>query len=138
MADIDDERKALGQRMAAARKLAGFTLEGAAKALTESGRPITKQAVGHWESGRNLPDALWLRRLAKLYDTSVDAMLWAESLSPEAMKIAVEYDHLTDAQRSAWRLLWLGYITRAAEGGELLPPAPQSLFSLISREEPDH
>lgn len=101
-----------------------MTLDGAAKALTARGYSITKQGVGHWESGRNVPDALWLSRLAKLYGTTLDALVWDYSLSPSAMKVAVEYDHLPSQKQSDWRLLWLGFISGTAPGGEALPLPP--------------
>lgn len=126
MAHDQDERRALGKRLAAARALAGFTMQGVADALTANGYPISKQGVGHWESGRNVPDAVWLKRIAKLYQSSADALLWDESLSAEAMKIAAEYDHLPESLKATWRLLWLGFITGTAKGGDLLPLPPQT------------
>lgn len=70
-----EERKALGQRLATARKLAGHTLDSAAAELTQRGTRIGKAAVGAWEVGRNMPDALWVRRLARLYSISADTLL---------------------------------------------------------------
>jgi transcriptional regulator with XRE-family HTH domain len=119
-----DERAAFGRRLASARKLKGLTIQGVADALTQKGYEITKGAVGHWETGTNLPDALWLSRLAKLYGTTLDALVWDESLSPAAIQVAVEYDHLPEQKQRDWRVLWLGFMTGHAPGGELLPPAP--------------
>lgn len=70
-----DQKKALGARLRFARKEAGYTLESAAKALTNSGFKSGKAAVGHWETGVNVPDALILRELSKMYGVSVDALL---------------------------------------------------------------
>ncbi len=124
MAHALDERQALGLRLKAARELAGLTQPDVCSALLKNGYTISKAAVSAWEKGRNLPDALWLRRLAKLYNTSIDALVWENSLSPNAMKMAAEYDNLTDAKRRNWDLLWLGFISGTAEGGEKLPMAP--------------
>ena len=124
MAHEEDERKALGARLAAARKLAGFTMEAAAKALTAKGYPISKQGVGHWESGRNIPDAIWLRRLAKLYSSTLDALVWDDALTMDAIQVAASYDSLNEEQKRTWRLLWLGFISGAAPGGESLPLPP--------------
>jgi transcriptional regulator with XRE-family HTH domain len=47
----------------------------AADALAAAGYPISRKTIGAWETGRNVPDALWLRRLAKIYDTTVDNLV---------------------------------------------------------------
>lgn len=124
MAHSEDERKALGKRLSASRNLAGLTIDGAAKKLTEIGYPLTKQALGHWETGRNVPDAIWLRRLAKLYNTTMDALSWDDSLTIEAMQIAAEFDSLTEKQKSAFKLMWLGYATRAVTDAEVADRMP--------------
>lgn len=115
MAHDEKERKALGRRLAAARTLAGFTMEGAAKALTGLGYPVSKAGVGHWETGRNLPDALWLKRLAKLYNSTLDALVWDESVTMEAMQIAVQFDSLNESEKGRLRILWDGYVRAAAD-----------------------
>jgi transcriptional regulator with XRE-family HTH domain len=127
MAHEEDERKALGARLASARKLASLTMEEAAQVLTHKGYPITKQGVGHWESGRNVPDAIWLRRLAKLYNTTLDALVWDDALSMEAIQFASEFDGLSENQKRVLRALWTAYITEAvtdARVEEHLPPTP--------------
>jgi transcriptional regulator with XRE-family HTH domain len=104
-----DEKAAIGERLASARKLKGITqLEAAAKL------EITKAALSAWETGRNLPDALMLRRLAKTYETSSDALLWDDSLTPESMKFAAEYDALSDANRRKFIAMWKAYYAEAA------------------------
>lgn len=70
-----DDRRALGARLAVARKRAGLTLEQAAARLCESGYQVSKGGMGAWEVGRNVPDSLVLRRLSVLYDTTADALL---------------------------------------------------------------
>lgn len=74
MPNDDDERKAFAGKLAKIREAAGYTLRSAADALTERGHKIGFAAIGAWEAGRNLPDALWLRRLARLYNVPTDAM----------------------------------------------------------------
>lgn len=108
-----DDRKALGERLATARKQAHLTLEKVAKALTDYGYPYGKAAVGAWEVGRNAPDALVMRRLAKLYKTTIDALMWDDSLSNEAIQFAAQFDNLSDAKQKAFRLMWLGYFEGA-------------------------
>lgn len=124
MAHSLEERQALGLRLKAARELAGMTQSDVCAAMKANGSTIGKAAVSAWEKGRNIPDALWLKRLAKIYNTSLDALVWENSLSPTSMKIAAEYDNLTDAKRRAWDVLWLGFITGASQKGDDLPVAP--------------
>lgn len=66
------ERQALGARLKAERLEAGYTLRSAAEALTKRGNLIGFQAIGAWEDGRNVPSALWIERVARLYGVSVD------------------------------------------------------------------
>lgn len=115
MAHAEEERKALGSRLASARKLAGFTIQQAADELTARGYPIKKQAVGAWEVGRNVPDALWMRRLAKLYATTVDALLWDDTLSMDAIQVAAQYDSLSEREKNRLRILWDAMIRSAAD-----------------------
>lgn len=83
MAHPEDERQALGTLLASARDEAGFSLSSAAQELTDRGYPIHKATIGAWEKGRNLPDALWLRRLARLYDRTIDSLLAQEPPPPK-------------------------------------------------------
>lgn len=128
MSHPQEDKAALGQRLASARKLAGFTIESAAKALTTRGYPITKAAVGAWEKGRNLPDALWLSRIAKLYGTTVDSLVSDDSITLDAIRFAAQYDGLTERQKRSFRALWLAYFEQSktdAEVEEHLPSAPE-------------
>jgi transcriptional regulator with XRE-family HTH domain len=109
----------LGRRLASARNLAGYTIDEAAQALTGRGYSITKQAVGHWETGKNVPDALWLRRLAKLYGSTLDALVWDEAISMEAIQFAVQYDALTRRNRRKFRAMWLAYFEEAKSDAEV-------------------
>jgi transcriptional regulator with XRE-family HTH domain len=118
------EQRELGTRLKGARVQAGHTLESAAQALTNQGHKIGKAGVGHWETGTNLPDALMLRRLAKLYDTTPDALLWENAVSMAAMKFAAKYDALTEEQKRTLDFVWMSFVESGAPGGEALPPAP--------------
>ena len=127
MAHEDEDRKALGKRLAAARTLAGLTIAGAADALRKKGYPITKQGLGHWETGRNVPDAIWLRRLAKLYGSTLDALVWDDAITMEAMQVASEFDSLSAAQKRTFRAVWTAYVSSAISDekvAEHLPAAP--------------
>lgn len=113
MAHPEQDRKALGKRLSAARTLKALTIDAAAKQLTAKGYPLTKQALGHWETGRNVPDALWLSRLAKLYNTTLDALVWDDSLTIEATQLGAQFDGLTEKQKSTLKALWIAYISES-------------------------
>lgn len=115
MAHSQEDREALGKRLAAARNLKGLTIEGAAKELTNRGYTVSKAGVGAWEKGRNVPDAIWLRRLAKLYGTTLDALAWDDSLSIEAIQLAAQFDGLNEKQKSTLKALWMAYITESMD-----------------------
>ena len=118
--EIDPIRKGVGQRIAAARELKGYS-------QTEVGNRfgVGKGTVSAWETGRGDPGIYRLRELAKLYDVSSDGLLWDGAPSIEAMQIAAQYDGLTEKQKSTWRALWLAYITDAGENGNSLPLPPK-------------
>lgn len=103
-AHSDAEKAALGTRLADARKLAGFTLDGVASELQ-----LVKQTVSAWENGRNIPDALTLRRLARLYQTSADKLVGSEHVrtwpfSPELHErlSGLDEDKLPGVENAIW------------------------------------
>lgn len=95
----------IGMRLASAREGLKLSVHAVAEALRTA-----PAAIESWESGKNLPDAHTLRSICKLYNVSADSILWEDSLSPEAMQIAVDFDHLTDAQRRTFRAVWDAFI----------------------------
>lgn len=115
----EDDRKALGGRLRSARTLKGLTIDAIAGELTARGYPISKQAVGHWETGKNVPDAIWLKRLAKFYGTTLDALAWDEAISIEAIQFAVQYDALDDKQQRAFKAMWLAYFAAAKSDADV-------------------
>jgi transcriptional regulator with XRE-family HTH domain len=80
---IEAERKAFGARLAAVRHLKGWKQEFVAEKLG-----LTKAALSAWETGRNLPDAMALKRLSKLYGIGVDAIL-SEATKPTSARAAI-------------------------------------------------
>jgi len=104
----DPERKALGQRLAAVRHIKGWKQEFVAEQMG-----MTKAALSAWETGRNLPDALALRRLAELYGIGADAILWENGLSKEALMVAAKFDSLNDRQRKTFETLVLAFVEEA-------------------------
>lgn len=112
--EIDPIRRGLGLRLASARKDKKLTQDYVAEQFS-----LNKATVSAWETGRGVPDALTLRSLAKLYDTSADALLWEDSLTPEAMRIAAEFDSLTDKQQRTFRTVFMAYVRDSAGDGEV-------------------
>lgn len=107
MADkpTDPVRVGLGMRLKSAREAKNYTQQMIAERFS-----VNKATVSAWETGRGIPDALTLRELAKVYDVSADSLLWEDSLSPEAMKFAADFDHLTDKQRRTFRTVWTAFV----------------------------
>ncbi len=67
----------LGKRIAALRKEKGLTQEALASRMN-----VSAQAVSKWENDQNCPDVAALPKLAKLLDTTVDALLSGEEPAP--------------------------------------------------------
>lgn len=82
------EREELGAHLQKVRGAAGYTLRSAAEALTKRGHAIKFGAIGAWEDGRNVPNALWIGRLARLYGVPVDALYSEERVSVEVIRLA--------------------------------------------------
>lgn len=112
--EIDPIRRGLGLRLASARKDKKFTQDDVAVKFS-----VNKATVSAWETGRGVPDALTLRALAKLYGTSADALLWEDSLTPEAMQFAAEFDSLNEVQKRTLHAMWMAYIRESATDGEV-------------------
>lgn len=133
MAHEESDRKALGKRLAAARNLKGYTIDSAAKELTKLGYPLTKGGLGAWEAGRNVPDAIWLRRLAKLYNTTLDALVWDDSLTIESIQLAAQFDGLNEKQKSTLKALWMAYITESTDDATVEEKMPITSTSRETR-----
>lgn len=104
----DPVRIGIGQRLKAARLAKKMTQQQVAELFD-----VNKATVSAWETGAGAPDALRLRRLARLYDVSADAILWDDSLTTEAMRFAAQFDALSDKQQRSFRAMWLAYFEEA-------------------------
>lgn len=102
--DIKD-KKSLGQRLAACREIKGWKQDFAAREIG-----VTKAALSAWETGRNMPDALFLKKIAKLYEVSVDSILWENPVSNEGMQFAAQFDSLTERQRSTLKTVLMAFV----------------------------
>jgi len=133
MAHSEDERKAIGKHLSAARNLAGYTIASAAAKMTSMGYPLTKGALGHWETGRNVPDAIWLSRLARLYETTMDALVYDESVTMDAMRMAAQFDSLTEHQKKTLRTIWMAFISEATSDQAVEEKMPITKASSVSK-----
>lgn len=110
----DPVRQGVGLRLKAAREAKNLSqLEVAARFDV---KPAT---VSAWETGIGDPGIYRLRDLAKLYGVASDALLWEDSLSPEAMKFAAEFDSLSEDARKMLSTLWMAYIQQAISDTEV-------------------
>lgn len=105
---IDPVRRSVGMRLASARERKKLTQDDIAKRFL-----ISKATVSAWETGRGDPGVYRLKELAKLYGVSADALLWEDSLSPDAIQIAAQFDELNDKQKHVFYALWEAYVRTA-------------------------
>lgn len=130
---MDPVRLGIAQRLKAARVAKGLTQQEVATKFD-----VKKATVSAWETGAGAPDALRLRSLARLYDVSADALLWDDSLTPEAMRFAAQFDALTDQQRRTFKVMWMAYFEDALsdEGVESQMPVTRRVLN-EAREIPN-
>ena len=103
-APAGEARIDLAQRLQSTRVAKRMTLEAAAEC---AGIPASELA--DIESGAREPSVWVMGDLAKCYGYTVDALLWESALSPEAVALAAEYDHMQPAQQAAVRTILLAF-----------------------------
>ena len=112
-------RIGFGQRMAAARTLRGLTQDEVGEHFGTG-----KGTISAWEKGRADPSSFKLAVLCKLYGVSADSLLWENSLSKDAMKIAAEYDSLSVGQQVTLRTVWDALVTKAVSDQQVEEKMP--------------
>lgn len=110
----DPIRQGVGLRLKAARNGKELSQQQVADRLG-----VKLATVSAWEKGLGDPGVYRLRELARLYGVAADAILWEDSLSPDAMKFAADFDSLTEKQRSTFRALWVAYVREAATDAQV-------------------
>lgn len=116
----EHDRRAFGQRLAEARKRKGMSQVDVAAALGLN----TKQAVSHWEVGRNTPSAEQLALLASEYGVPVESLLTGRVSWPFGPDVPIEAvqalpPELMAEARGMLRVL-------LAQAAKLAPPDKQS------------
>jgi transcriptional regulator with XRE-family HTH domain len=130
---MDPTRLGIAQRLKTCRMAKGLTQQQVADKLS-----VKKATVSAWETGAGAPDAMRLRSLARIYDVSADAILWDDSMSPEAMKFAAQYDALTDKQRRTFQVMWMAYFEEALSDDGVEAQMPITKERRTASEFPAH
>lgn len=110
--------KTLGERLKQARVDAGFTQDTAAGRMG-----LKKQTFSSWENDRNIPDAVTLGKLARLYETTTDFLLFGAPTSPSAQSIADQFNAMSKPKRDVFVAMWDAFVkaNRAPNAGYKLP-----------------
>lgn len=106
---MDPIRLGVGMRLASARENKKLTQQDVATRFS-----VNKGTVSAWETGRGDPGVYRMRELSRLYGVSVDALLWEDSLTPEAMQVAAQFDSLTEKQRRTFYAMWMAFVQETA------------------------
>jgi transcriptional regulator with XRE-family HTH domain len=115
----DPVRQGVGLRLKAARENAGLSQKDVMDRLS-----LKPGSVSSWETGIADLGIYRLRDLSKLYGVATDAILWEDSLSPEAMKFAADFDSLTERQRATFRAVWMAYVREAVSDSDVETKMP--------------
>jgi transcriptional regulator with XRE-family HTH domain len=113
MSDEQDQaqRVAFGRRLKDARERSLLTQDQIADRFG-----INKATVSAWETGRGLPDALRLARLAVMYQTTTDALVSDTGPSAEAIAFAAQYEAMPEPQKSAFKAMWSALVQQVQSG----------------------
>ncbi len=109
----------LGKKIFEGRKAKGLSQEALAEKLN-----VSPQAVSKWENDQSCPDIQLLPQLAKLFDTTVDALLSAEE-NPVPM-----VRQLPPEQRRPLEQLTLRVLVLSADGDKVKVNLPVSLIKI--------
>jgi transcriptional regulator with XRE-family HTH domain len=107
-------KQAFGKRLKAARTNRKLTQAKVGELLG-----VNKVTVSSWELGHNFPDPLMLGQIAKLYDVTIDLLVWDDGISMEAIQFAVQYDQLNDSLKRKFSAMWMAYFQQAVSDGEV-------------------
>lgn len=112
----DPVRIALGRRLKAAREGKELTQEQVADRFG-----LKKGTVSAWEKGRGVPDSLRLVELARLYDSTPDALLIGSPLSRQALQLATQFDAYSPAERARLMRVWNALFEESSSAGKSIP-----------------
>jgi transcriptional regulator with XRE-family HTH domain len=115
----DPIRQGVGMRLKAAREGKQLSQLDVARRFD-----VTKATVSAWETGIGDPGIYRLRELSRLYGVAADAILLEDSLTPDSMKFAVEFDSLTEKQKSTFRAVWMAFVSEAVSDNDVEQKMP--------------
>lgn len=118
----DPIRQGVGLRLKASREAKGLSQKEVGDRFG-----VGHATVSAWETGIGDPGVYRLKELANLYGVAADALLLEDSLTPEAMKFAAEFDSLSEKQRSTFRAVWMAFVREAASDGEVESKMPVTI-----------
>lgn len=127
--NMDPIRLGVGLRLRAARKGKRLTQDDVADHYG-----VKKATVSAWETGRGDPGVYRLLELCELYGVPADAILQEDSLTPDAMKVAVEFDSLNDEKQRLFRTLWMAYLKEVAGDAQVESKMPITKNLRIANE----
>lgn len=114
-----------GERLKAARTLAGLSGAELGKGAGENGRDATRQSVSDWENGRHYPKADQLRIICLRLNVSADHLIFGDLRQSVAMaKATSAVQELTEDQRRELLAMMLGPAASDNHVEKHLPPVP--------------
>jgi transcriptional regulator with XRE-family HTH domain len=117
----DPVRQGVGLRLKAAREAKDLSQKDVAARFG-----VGHATVSAWETGIGDPGIYRLKELANLYGVAADALLLEDSLTPDAMKFAAEFDALSEKQRSTFRAVWVAFVKEAVSDGYVESKMPST------------
>ena len=116
----------INKNLRALRTAKGMTQEDAANQMG-----LTRQAISSYESGRTQPDLETLMRLAEVYGTDLDAVLYGLDYSSVALIISDRYE---DVYRAIDKQLDRGVTFLEGRGGYTGAPKTVLMTAVKSRQ----
>ena len=107
-----------GENLAQLRKLHRMTQEQVAERVG-----VTRQAVGKWESGETMPDLELARRLAEIFDVSLDELANHGQEENFGLAVPPKGKHL------------FGVVTIGDKGQIIIPAKARRLFGLSAGDQ---
>ena len=124
----------LGESLAQARKKAGLTQEAVAEKLG-----VSRQTISKWETDETLPDIRQSKKLADLYQVTLDELV---TFDLEVQELTEMIDRVSDevVEKVDWTAVWAQKYPILARYPEEVETAPylEALSGLLAQLAQDH